>query len=68
MQPLCTEKMKVARDLLDHGVLFEGAKELVDLRRCQHRAACRYQDACLRQVEGLWPTVRPSDRVAERMA
>ncbi|MGI9507710.1 MAG: hypothetical protein ACR2RE_32115 [Geminicoccaceae bacterium] len=68
MQPLCTEKMKTARDLLDYGVLFEGAKELSGLRNCEHRADCRYQDACLRQVEGQWPALKPSDRVAHRTA
>ena len=64
MQRLCTEKMKTARDLLDYGVLFEGAKELADLRHCERRADCRYQDACLRQVEGQWPTLKPAERSA----
>lgn len=54
MQPGCTEMMKTARELLEHGVLAEGAEKLSELHDCGRRVGCTHWNRCMLQVEGQW--------------
>ncbi|MGH1483641.1 MAG: hypothetical protein ACRBM6_33960 [Geminicoccales bacterium] len=50
----CEDLMKTARDLLDHGVLKEGAETLVQLHDCGRRAGCNHWRQCIRLIEDQW--------------
>lgn len=54
MQPLCTDRMKIARELLDHGVLDEGARKLSRLHDCGRRVGCDQWHRCVHLVERQW--------------
>lgn len=54
MKPLCEELTKTARDLLDHGVLLEGAEKLVQLRDCGRKAGCDHWHRCIGLTENQW--------------
>ncbi len=58
MQPPCTDKMKIARELLDFGVLGEGAENLSRLHDCGRRAGCERWHQCVRLVEGQWMSLK----------
>lgn len=50
----CENLMKTARDLLDHGVLREGAEALVRLHDCGRRAGCNHWHRCIGLIENQW--------------
>ena len=54
MQPQCTDRMTTARELLDYGLLGEGAENLAKLHDCGRRIGCRHWHRCLHLVERLW--------------
>lgn len=54
MQPLCTAKMEMARDLLDYGVRIEGTEHLLSLQNCSSRLGCTHWDHCLRMIKEQW--------------
>lgn len=54
MQPSCTDRMKIARELLDFGVLGEAAETLSELRECGCHVGCDRWHRCLRLVERQW--------------
>lgn len=54
MQPLCADVMKTARELLDHGILNEGAEKLLELRGCSCKAGCDDWHRCINLVENQW--------------
>ncbi|MGI9417778.1 MAG: hypothetical protein ACR2RA_08080 [Geminicoccaceae bacterium] len=68
MQPMCTDKMKIARELLDFGVLGEGVENLVRLRHCACRAGCNRWHLCFRMVEGQWPSSKPTRQFVDSQA
>ncbi|MDH3660166.1 MAG: hypothetical protein OEU92_09075 [Alphaproteobacteria bacterium] len=63
MQPLCTDRMKVARELLDYGVLNEGAEKLAELQDCGRRVGCGHWHLCLCAVERQWHCAGGDQRV-----
>jgi hypothetical protein len=54
MQPSCVDRMKTARELLEHGVLTEGAEQLLKLHGCGCRTGCEHWNRCINLVEGQW--------------
>ncbi|MGI9501166.1 MAG: hypothetical protein ACR2P3_14100 [Geminicoccaceae bacterium] len=54
MQSLCTDRMNIARELLDYGVLGEGAEQLCRLRNCGRRVGCDHWQRCIQRVERQW--------------
>lgn len=63
MQALCTDRMKIARELLDYGVLGEGAENLARLLDCGRSAGCAHWHDCLRKVDDQWLSQRPDRQV-----
>jgi hypothetical protein len=63
MQPLCTDKMKTARELLDFGVFGEGAESLVRLHDCARRAGCDRWHQCAGLIEGQWQSLKPAQPI-----
>lgn len=62
MQADCANTLKTARDLLNHGVLSEGAEELVKLRACGRQAGCFHWHCCMRLVESEWRATAATGR------
>ncbi len=60
MQPLCEEKMNIARELLDFGVLGEGVERLAKLQDCACRAGCNSCQQCAQKIKGQWLSSKPS--------
>lgn len=50
----CVNHLDTARELLEHGVVAEGAKALVDLRRCAADCGCEDWQNCDATVSGTW--------------
>jgi hypothetical protein len=50
----CAANLDTARDLVEHGVVGEGAKVLVDLRRCAADCGCDDWQQCDSTVQGAW--------------
>jgi hypothetical protein len=48
----CTENLDTACELLEHGIVGEGAKALVDLRRCAADGGCEDGQTCDATVSG----------------
>ncbi|MGI9434225.1 MAG: hypothetical protein ACR2Q4_05260 [Geminicoccaceae bacterium] len=46
--------MNTARDLLDHGLLREGAQKLVRLHDCGRKAGCDQWHVCIGLIENQW--------------
>jgi hypothetical protein len=65
MRMACAGALDTARELLEFGVLCEGARELVALRRCAVRCDCGDWEECRFRIEGAWATperARPATR------
>lgn len=56
MKAPCRANLKTARELLEHGIVDEGAKGLVDLRRCAQKPGCEDWQSCSSTVEDAWRT------------
>lgn len=54
MQPLCVDVMRTARELMDYGVMPEGAEKLVELHTCSRKAGCDHWHQCQSLVERQW--------------
>jgi hypothetical protein len=54
MRSPCAANLVTARDLLEHGMVGEGARKLVDLRRCAQDCGCTEWQYCTHRVEGAW--------------
>jgi hypothetical protein len=65
MKPPCVANLDTARQLLEHGVVEEGAEALVDLRRCATEPGCEDWQNCSCQIDQTWrataelPAARP---------
>ena len=58
----CQDLMKTARDLLDHGVLPEGAETLSRLHDCGRKAGCGHWNSCIGQIESQWQAAASSSQ------
>jgi hypothetical protein len=56
MKAPCRANLTTARKLLEFGVIDEGAKELLDLRRCAETPGCDDWQNCSSTVESAWRT------------
>ena len=54
MKKPCVANLVTARELVEHGVVGEGAKALVDLRRCAADCGCDDWQNCDDTVQGTW--------------
>lgn len=54
MKKPCVSDLDTARELLEHGVIDEGAKTLVELRRCAADCGCEDWRNCDTTVGGTW--------------
>jgi hypothetical protein len=68
MRAPCVANLDTAKDLLEFGVVGEGARTLVDLRRCAHTPGCEDWQNCSCTVDEAWraaaealPDARPRD-------
>jgi hypothetical protein len=64
MRAPCAANLDTARELLDHGVVDEGAQKLVELRRCAQDCGCEDWQNCTHTIEGTWLEAaepRPAD-------
>lgn len=60
MRSPCAADLDMARELLEHGVVDEGARKLVDLQRCSRHCGCTDWQSCTHKVEGVWlETAKP---------
>ena len=50
----CAANLDAARDLVEHGIVGEGAKVMVDLRRCAADCGCDDWQQCDGTVQGAW--------------
>ena len=62
MQSLCADRMKTAGELLDHGVLGEGAEKLTKLHECGRNSGCDHWRHCISLVEREWRSPERSRR------
>ena len=54
MKRPCVASLNTARELLEHGIVGEGAKTLVILRRCAADCGCDDWRNCDTTVQGAW--------------
>jgi hypothetical protein len=50
----CVANLDTARELVEHGIVGEGARALVDLRRCAADCGCDDWQNCDHTVQGAW--------------
>jgi hypothetical protein len=66
----CIANLDTAKELLEFGVVDEGAKTLVDLRRCAQTPGCEDWRNCSSTVEETWraaeTAARPDDAGREK--
>jgi hypothetical protein len=62
MQRACVGTLLTARELLEFGILGEGAKELLGLRRCAGRCGCGDWQECRLRIDDAWPADRRDRR------
>lgn len=55
MQEVCVGALDTARELLEFGILGEGAHELLGLRRCAGRCGCGDWQECRMRIDAAWP-------------
>jgi hypothetical protein len=53
----CTAHLDTAKELLEHGVIGEGAQALVDLRRCAGDCGCEDWQNCDATIQDAWREV-----------
>ena len=54
MKKPCVANLDTARDMVEHGMVGEGASTLVDLRRCAADCGCDDWQNCDHTVQGAW--------------
>lgn len=54
MKKPCVTSLNTARELLQHGMVGEAAKALVNLRRCAADCGCDDWRNCDATVQGAW--------------
>lgn len=54
VQTACASILDTAQELLDFGVLNEGALNLVSLRRCAHSLGCPDWQECRCRIDDAW--------------
>lgn len=54
MKKPCVANMDTARELVEHGMVGEGARTLVDLRRCAADCGCDDWQNCDHTVQDTW--------------
>jgi hypothetical protein len=62
MQRACVGALDTARELLEFGVLGEGAHELLALRRCASKCGCGDWQECRFRIDDTWPAVKRDRR------
>lgn len=70
MKKPCAAHLDTAKELLEHGVVDEGAQALVDLRRCAGDCGCEDWQSCDAAIQDAWrdvahkplPEARPRPR------
>jgi hypothetical protein len=50
----CVANLDTARELVEHGIVGEGARALVDLRRCAADCGCDDWQNCDHTIQGAW--------------
>jgi hypothetical protein len=50
----CVANLDTARELVEHGIVGEGARTLVDLRRCAGDCGCDDWQNCDHTVQDVW--------------
>ena len=74
MKKPCVANLDTAREMVEHGMVGEGARTLVDLRRCAADCGCDDWQNCDGTVQGAWreathqplPEARPKPTDRER--
>ena len=70
MRAPCVANLETAKELLEFGVVDEGAKALLDLRQCAQTPGCEDWRNCSGTVEDVWRAaaepVLPEARARER--
>jgi hypothetical protein len=59
MRTPCVADLDTAKELLEFGVLGEGARALVDLRRCAQMPGCEDWQNCSSTIEDAWRAAEP---------
>ena len=54
MKKPCVANLDTARELVEHGIVGEGARALVDLRRCAADCGCDDWQNCDHTVQSVW--------------
>lgn len=54
MKKPCVANLDTARELVEHGIVGEGARALVDLRRCAADCGCDDWQNCDHTVQDAW--------------
>ena len=70
MRKVCVTHLDAARELLEYGVVREGAETLVDLRSCAADCGCEDWQNCDLTVQQVWraaadaglPEARPREK------
>jgi hypothetical protein len=66
----CKANLKTAKELLEFGVMDEGAKALIDLRHCAQTPGCEDWQNCSGTVDDAWRAAAdpalPEARARER--
>jgi hypothetical protein len=55
----CLGNLDTAKELLEFGILDEGARTLIDLRRCAQTPGCEDWQNCSFTVEQTWRAAEP---------
>ena len=62
MKKPCVANLDTARELVEHGIVGEGARALVDLRRCAADCGCDDWQNCDHTVQDAWQEATTSRR------
>jgi hypothetical protein len=55
----CLGNLDTAKELLEFGIIDEGARTLIDLRRCAQTPGCEDWQNCSSAIEGAWRAAEP---------
>jgi hypothetical protein len=55
----CLGNLDTAKELLEFGIIGEGARTLIDLRRCAQTPGCEDWQNCSSTVQETWRAAEP---------
>jgi hypothetical protein len=55
----CLGNLDTAKELLEFGIIGEGARTLIDLRRCAQTPGCEDWQNCSSTVQETWRVAEP---------